>query len=134
MFCALDQYESVINRTSCKGQIYGVFTREIFACDAVGASDDFVNRALCHNFTTVDACAGAYIYDIVRFTQGLFIVFNNDESVAKVTESFQGFKQFLIVSLVETYAGLVKDIQHPCQSTSYLGCKADTLAFTTTKG
>ena len=134
MFCALDQYESVVNRTSCKGQIYGVFTGQIFACDAVGASDDFINRALCHNFTAVDACAGAYIYDIVRFTQGLFVVLYNDEGVAKITESFQGFQQFLVVPLVEPYAGLVKDIQDACQSTSYLSCKADTLAFTTAEG
>ena len=54
---------------------------------------------------------------------------HHKDGVAQITEALQGIDQLGIVSLVQTDAGLVKDIEHAHQGRADLGCQADALCL-----
>src|SRR4051812_43750631 len=50
---------------------------------------------------------------MIRRLDGLFIVLNDDNGVAQVSETPQRCEQPLVVPLVQSDAGLVEDVEHP---------------------
>jgi hypothetical protein len=62
---------------------------------------------------------------------GLFVVLDNEDGVAEVTQFFEGLNETVVVALVEADGGLVEDVKYAAQARSDLGGEADALAFST---
>ena len=59
---------------------------------------------------------------------------NHNESVADVTQMLQGGNQPLVIPLMQANRRLIEHVQHPRQTGSDLGGKANTLRFPARKG
>ena len=59
---------------------------------------------------------------------------NHNEGVADVTQMFQGGNQPLVIPLMQANRRFVQHVQHPRQTGSDLGGKANTLRFPARKG
>ena len=75
------------------------------------------------------ARAGTDVHDVVRLADGLLVVFDDDEGVAEVPETFEGSEQLLIVLLMQPDARLVEDIEHAREPAAYLSREPDALAL-----
>ena len=65
-----------------------------------------------HHLTAVYAGSRANVDHPVRSLDGVFIMFNNDQGVAKVTQFDKCLDQTTVITLVKTNAWLVKNIEH----------------------
>ena len=74
--------------------------------------------------------SGADVHRPVRGTDGVLIVFHDDQGVAKVTQPDQGLDQPAIVPLVQPYAGFVQHIEHADETGADLRGEPDALRFT----
>ena len=50
--------------------------------------------------------------NVVGGTHHILIMFNDDYGIAKISEPFQALDKAHVVTLMQTYAGLIKDIQY----------------------
>ena len=71
----------------------------------------------------------ANIDDIVRSAHGVFVVLNNKDSIAQITQMAQCIQQLIVVALVQTDRRLIEDIQNAHEARTDLRGKADTLAL-----
>jgi len=53
---------------------------------------------------------------------GLLVVFHHNHRVAGIAEALQCMNQFEVIVLVQADTRLIKDIEHPYQLGSDLGC------------
>ena len=60
----------------------------------------------------MNACSGAYIDYIIRGIHRILIMFNNYKRIAYITQMAEGIEKLLIIFLMQSYARLVKNIQH----------------------
>ena len=81
--------------------------------------------------TTVLASTWTDIDYPVGRTNGVFIVFDNDQRVTQVAKTHQRFNQAPIVALVQADGWLIKHIQNPYQSRANLGRQPNALRLTT---
>ena len=66
---------------------------------------------------------------MVAFADHLLVVLYHHYGVALVPQPFEGVDELAVVSLVESDARLVKDIQNVHQFAANLGCKPYALAL-----
>ena len=76
------------------------------------------------------ACARTKVYKPVGRELHLLVVLHNHNGVALVAQPLQRFYKFNIVSLVESYAWLVQNIEYIYKFASNLCGKPYTLALT----
>ena len=65
-----------------------------------------------HDLAAVLARARSDIDDPIGGTDGVFVVFDDNERVAETLEFDQGLDETAIVALMEAYARLVEHVQH----------------------
>ena len=130
--CTLEPYIFAIALAPGGGNGYFQFPVEILGRYGMGAQH-IRRRSLEHYFPTLAPSLGTYVHDIIGCQHHVFVVLDHDDRVAQVTKFFQGMYQPLIVSLVETYAWLVKDIKHIHQLAAYLRGQPNALALSSRK-
>ena len=64
------------------------------------------------HFTAMATCAGTDVHQIVGAEHGVFIVFDHDDGIANVTQFLPRFDQSVIVTLMQSNAGLIQDIEY----------------------
>ena len=69
----------------------------------------------------------ADIDDEVRRAHGVLVVLHDDQSVAQISQMFQGVEKFFVVALMKPDTRFVEDIQHPRQPAADLRGKANPL-------
>src|SRR5690606_10586235 len=77
----------------------------------------------------VDAGTGTDVEDIVGGEDGVLVVLDDDDRVAEVTQTLQGFEQACIVALVQADGWLVEHIEHAGETRADLAGQTDALAF-----
>src|SRR5215204_4362606 len=77
--------------------------------------------------TAMLASAWSDVNDPVGPPHHIFVVFNHDQRVANVAQTNQSFDQPLVVTLVQSDARLVEDVEHTHQTRADLGSKPDAL-------
>ena len=87
-------------------------TREVLPGERLIDLADFFGRALGDDLATVDACAGADVDDLIGRDHRAFVVFNDDDGIAKVAQSLERGDQSLVVALVQADRWLIKDVKH----------------------
>ena len=115
------------------GDGYGVFARKILARDGIRRRHDILDAARRHDLSAVHPRSGADVHDVIRLADGLLVMLHDDESVAEVAQPFQGSKQFPIVLLMQTDAGLVQNVEHSREPAAYLRREPDALALSARK-
>ena len=58
-------------------------------------------------------------------------MFHHNHRIANIAQVVQGFNQAVVITLVQTDGGLIKNIHYPNQAGANLARQADTLRFTT---
>ena len=89
--------------------------------------EESLEGAGVHNFTAVFSCSRSDVNNPVGCVNRVFVVFNNNERVADIAQSFECFDETSIITLVESNRRLVKDVQNTGQSGTNLGGKPDSL-------
>ncbi len=82
-----------------------------------------------NNFAAVDARAEAEVDHIVGFADRLFVVFDNDDSIAEVAQFFERGEQAVVVALVQTDAGFIENVEHAGEARADLRREPDALRF-----
>ena len=83
--------------------------------------------------STVYSCSGSHIDNMIRSTYGFFIVFDHQNGIAEIAHLKEGFAKTLVVSLVQTDARFIKNIENAGQLRANLRGKPYSLAFPTGK-
>ena len=68
----------------------------------------------------MDSGSRSYIYHLVCSKHSVLVVLHHDERVAYVAQMAQRGEQFVVISLMQTDARLVKNVQHTRESRAYL--------------
>ena len=123
-----------IRRTAFRRNLDALAAAQVLTCDGVGMGDHFGGRALRDDPAAVHAGAGSQIDHIVRLANRVFIVFDDDDGVAQVTQVDQGVEQALIVALMQADRRFVENVHHADQSRTDLAGEADALRFATGEG
>src|ERR1700683_907005 len=76
---------------------------------------------------------GAEIHDIICATESLFVMLNNQNSIAEVAQSFECTEQAAIVTRVQADGWFVKYVKYPAQARADLCRQAYPLRFSTRK-
>lgn len=82
----------------------------------------------------MDSRTWSHVDDVIRVSDGLFIMFHDDEGVTQVTEALQGLDEFFVISLVETDRGFIKDVEDTHEIGADLCRETYALGFPTGQG
>ena len=95
---------------------------------------DLLRCAFGHHLATVNPRKGADIDDMVCSVDGVLVVLDDDNSIAQVTQVFEGVEQAGVVTLMQADGGLVQDIEHAGQARADLAGQPDALGFAARQG
>ena len=73
---------------------------------------------------------GADVNQKVGGPHGILIMLDNDDGIAQIAQVLQSPEQLVVVPLMKTDAGLIKDIGNAHQPRTYLRRQTDALGFT----
>ena len=90
--------------------------------------------ALEHHLTAFPSGARSDVYDIVRLSHHILVVFHYDDRVADVAQFLQRGYQPFVVALVESDARLVEDVEQVDQLRADLRSQSDALTLTSRQG
>ena len=76
---------------------------------------------------------GADIYQVIGSSHDLLIVLHHDHGIAQRLEFFEHVDETICISGVQTYGGLIEDIEGAYERASKGGTEVDALAFTARK-
>ena len=107
---------------------------EVLAGQRVWVGHDLFRCAFGDDAAAMDAGAGADIHHIVRQSDGIFVVLDNDDRVAQVAQVGEGAQQAFVVALVQADGRLVQDIHHADQARADLAGQADALRLAAGQG
>ena len=65
-----------------------------------------------YDFAAMHARFWPNINQIICLTDCILVMFNNNQSIAKISQIFKSINKFIVVSLMQTYAWFVQNIQN----------------------
>ena len=90
---------------------------------------------MCRTFgddaSAVDARAWPEVDDAISRAHGVFVVFDDEDSIAAVAEVAERLDEAIVVAWVQADAGLVEDVECARKGRAELGGETDALGFTT---
>src|SRR5579883_3402930 len=106
------------------------FADQILACKRTGALLHVFEIAGVNKLTTVFACAGPEIENMVGGLHHLGIVFYNKNGISDVAQPFQDVDEPLAVAWMQSDRWLVEYVQSAYQGRPQRCCQLDALSFT----
>ena len=88
---------------------------QILAGNGLRHLHDFLSRPLCHHIAPLGTGTGTDIYNMVCHTHGILVMLHHQQCIAHIAQILQRFQQFIIVTLMQPDAWLVKYIQYTYQ-------------------
>ena len=114
---AIEVQQALVVARGARGGHGDIFTaREVFAGEGIRMDTDFGGGALRGDGAAVDARTRADVNDVIGSSDGVFVVFDDDDGVAEVAQAQEAFKQAGVVALVQADGGFVKDVHDADQS------------------
>jgi len=101
--------------------------REILAGQRIRMVHHLGWRALGDDPSAVNAGSGADVDDVVGESNGILIVFDDDDRVAKVSQMGERAEQAFVVALVQPDGRFVENVHHAYQAGADLAGQADAL-------
>ena len=74
--------------------------------------------------------SGSQVNDVVRPTDGVLVVLDDDHGVSKITQTFERSQESVVVFVMQSDRRLVQDVEHAAEARANLGRQADALALT----
>ena len=108
--------------------------QQILAGLRISLRCDVRHRPFTHQSPTALACTWSDVDDVIRSTDGVFIVFHHHQRVAFVAEQVQRIQQNLVVARMQANGGLVQHIAHALQIAAQLRGQSNALRFATAEG
>ena len=99
------------------------------ARDGVGALLQLGRRALSDDRAAVDAGARAHVDDQVGRTHGVFVVFDDEDRVAAVTQALERTDEAVVVARMQADAWFIQYVECPGKRRTELRRKADALGL-----
>src|ERR1035437_2595988 len=90
---------------------------------------DFGNGSAGHEFPAVNACSRAQVEHVIGPADLGLVVFDHEDGIAQVTESFKGFEETFVIALMQADAWLIENIENTDQSRANLCCQTNSLGF-----
>ena len=69
------------------------------------------------------------VNDPIGRANGVFIVFNNHDCVAKIAKTYERFDEAMVIALMQADARLVEYVQRSHKTGTYLACQTNALCF-----
>src|SRR5256885_14681000 len=91
---------------------------------SVGVLQHLSQPAGDDHLASVAAGARPQVYDVVRRTDRLLVVFHDEHAVAEVAQLLEGVEQPRVVALVQADGRLVQDVEHADEAAGQLGGEA----------
>ena len=79
----------------------------------------------------MDTCTWSYIHYLISIPHDIFVMFDNYHGVSEIHELSQIIEEESAVSGMESDRWLIQDIGDSFKPRTHLGCKPDSLRFTT---
>ncbi len=76
---------------------------------------------------------GAEVDHVIRATDGLLVVFDDQYGVAEIAQVFERGEQASVVTVMQTDGGLIQHVEHAAKFRADLGREADALSFAARK-
>ena len=73
------------------------------------------------------ASGGTQVHDPVRFADGFIIMFNDQNGIAQVAQTFERFQQSCIIAWMQPNRRFIQHIQHADQPRADLCCQPNAL-------
>ena len=70
----------------------------------------FARVSLRYNHASMTARSGADVDEVVSLQHHLFIVFNDDDGIARIPQGLEAFNQAIVVALMQSDAWFVQDV------------------------
>ena len=125
-----DGHGLAVAGASHRGHINDQPSRQVTARHGYLAGEQFLDRAGDHDLPAVLPRSRTDVDYPVGCPNGVLVVFDDDEGVAEVPKSHEGFDQPPVVALVQPDARLVQDVEHPDQPGADLCGQPDALRLT----
>ena len=106
---------------------------QILPGNGTGHLHNLFRRPAGHNLASMRTGTRPDVHNVICFPHGIFIVLHHNQCISQIPQVFQRSQKFVIVSLMESDAGLIQNIAHPHQSGTDLGGQADALGFSAGK-
>jgi hypothetical protein len=100
----------------------------------MSASFDRTECALCDDPAALLAGPRAEVNDMIRGTNGGFIVLHHDDGIAALFQVPQRLKQHFVVAGMKTDCRLIEDVAYASKARSELGSEPDSLGFAAAEG
>src|SRR5699024_7937820 len=107
----------------------GAAAGEVVAGEGVLGRQQFLIRTRVHDVPAVLARARADVDDPVRRSDRLFVVFDDDERIAEITQAGEGVDEAPVITLVEPDARFVEHVEHSDESGTNLRGETDPLCL-----
>ena len=86
------------------------------------------------NITAVFACSGPDIDDAIGRLHRIFIMFDNDKSIAGIAQALQGGQKLVVIPLMQADGRFIKDVQNADETGADLRSQTNTLRFSAREG
>ena len=95
----------------CCNRVASYGTIKVLGCECFGLQQ-FGGGALEDHFATFAPSTGTDVYNVVGTEHHIAVVLNDDDGIAQVAQFLQRTDESLVVTLMQTNAGLVEDVEH----------------------
>src|ERR1700678_729961 len=102
---------------------------EIASRQRMGVLQHLLACAGENQFSAVFAGAGAEVHDVVGGHDSVGIVFDDQQGVTEIAQSFQDFDQAVRVARMQPNRGLIKNVERADEARTERGGELDTLRF-----
>ena len=89
------------------------FAAQILGGKTLLVFDKLLARFRGHHIAAMFTSAGSHVNYPVGGTNGILVMFDDQDGVAQVAHPLQGFDQPRVIALVQTDARLVENVEHP---------------------
>ncbi len=90
---------------------------------------DLLGRSLGDDLPAVLAGSRTQVHDPVRFADGFVVMFDDQNGVAQIAQTFERFQQPCVIAWMQPDGWLIQHIQHADQPRANLGCQPDALCL-----
>ena len=97
-------------------------------------AEHFFGCTLKYNFSAQASCSRTHVDNVIRRAHHIFIVFYNDNGVARVAQTFQRVNQAHVVALMQSDGRFIQDVEHVDELRTNLSGEANTLTFAARQG
>ena len=129
---ARSSHDEVLSRpgSALVGDGYRTLAGQVLAGERFLRGEEPGDLARVHDRTAVLAGSRPDVHHVVRLTDRLLVVLDDDDGVAEIAEADEGVEQPAVVALVKPDRRLVEDVEHPDESRTDLAGEPDPLCLT----